>query len=341
MRTMAHDFSSRGAEVTIIGPTGLAGLKKGDAGERVVNVPNSDSSSKWPRLVKQSAVWLASARAIRRLDPEPDVLLLVASLSSALGLRTLLLKSLCQKPLAVYITGLAKPRAGYRWGMSADRVLVINEYIQEWFPDAVVIPPFLPIHLSRNGATLERIDNTFKILFLGSFEPVRGVEYLLQALSIIKENMKRPVQLIMAWNGAGADNYDNIQQLIDSLGVRSMVDLRGEVDTNHVYREADILVIPRASGEKMAHPLRIPEAIHMHKPLVVTRICGMENHLEGCGLSVEPRDADALAQAILRLANDVNLLERLTANCTRVDKQLASRIALDDLFNALVAISGT
>ncbi|MCH7865591.1 MAG: glycosyltransferase family 4 protein [Proteobacteria bacterium] len=199
--------------------------------------------------------------------------------------------------MAVYVTGLAQPITGYKWGMSADRVLVGSQFIRQWLPDAGVVAPFLPINFSRNGDGPERDANTFKVLFLGSFEPVRGVEYLLQAMSLLSDKTKRRVQLIMAWNGAGAFNYDNIQQLIDRLGIRSMVDLRGEVDTNLVYREADIVVIPRASQEKMAYPLRIPEAIHMHKPLVVSRICGMENHLEGCGLAVEPRDAEALARA--------------------------------------------
>ena len=336
---MAHDFRSRGAEVTIVGPQREGMSRIGGAGEQVIYAPNSPMWSRWPRVIKQSGIWLASAQAIRRLDPAPDVLLLVASLSSALGLRTLLLKSLCRKPLAVYVTGLAQPKTAYRWGMSADRILVGNEFLQQWFPSASVIAPFLPIHLTRDGATPNKSNGIFNVLFLGSLEPVRGVEYLLQAMSLVKERTKSKVQLILAWNGVGAENYNNIQQLIDALDIRSMVDMRGEVDTNLVYSEADIVVIPRASQEKMAHPLRIPEAIHMHKPLVVTRICGMENHLEGCGLAVEPRDADALAGAILTLAHDQKLLKQLEANCARVDKRLASNAALDKLYNELVAIS--
>jgi glycosyltransferase involved in cell wall biosynthesis len=65
----------------------------------------------------------------------------------------------------------------------------------------------------------------------------------------------------------------------------------------------------------MAFPLRIVEAVHMGVPVVVTRINGMHELVEGCGLAVPPRDPHALAAALTRLLTDSELYGRLAANC--------------------------
>lgn len=333
IRRMAHDFTSRGAQVTVIGFETPMAITCGDAGERVVNVP---APPKWLRIGILSRIWQTTIAWITlRRVPELDVVLLVASVSPILGLRTALLKVGSRKPLAVYITGLGRHRAGYRWGLSADRILVGNEFLQKWFPDADVLYPFLPLNVTRDGASSERRDDTFNVLFLGSFQPERGVEYLLQAMALVKERTERRIKLIIAWNGGGADNYENIQRLIETLGIRPIIDLRGQVNTSLIYREADVLVIPRASQERMAFPVRIVEALHMQKPIVVTRICGMEDLVEGCGLAVEPRDADALARAILNLVHDEPLRKQLEANCAGAARRFDSRASLDRLFNEL------
>ncbi len=336
IRKIAHDFIPRGVDVTVIGPETEMAIKYGKAGEQVINVP---PAPKGLGVLGQSRVWLAAAQAVRRLNPEPDVVLLVASLSSVLGLRTTLLKITSRKPLVVYITGLVRHRIGYRWGLRADRILTGNEFLQQWFPGSDVLYPFLPVNVTGNGASFERQDNTFNVLFLGSFQRQRGVEYLLQAMARVKESTKKPVKLIIAWNGGGAYNYENIQQLIDTLGIRPIVDLRGRVNTSLLYQEADIVVIPRASQELMSFPVRIVEALYMRKPVVVTRICGMEKLVEGCGLAVEPRDADVLAQAILNLVHDETLRKELEVNCTRAAKRFDSDVSLNKLLNELRAIA--
>jgi len=67
IRSMAHDFRSRGAEITVIGHKGPSMITTGDAGERIITLPSSTTWPKWPRVIKQSGVWLASARAILSL----------------------------------------------------------------------------------------------------------------------------------------------------------------------------------------------------------------------------------------------------------------------------------
>lgn len=335
IRRMACEFSQRGIITTIIGPKTPGAIACGDFGERVVNVASSLAVSGWMRALVQSRVWLSAALAVRGLTSETDVVLLLACLTSALGLRTAFLKRLSSTPLVVYVTGLGRPRFGFRWGLSADRILVGSEFLQRWLPEADVIYPFLPVGLEHDEASLGKPDGVFRVLFLGSLEPERGVEYLLRAMTLVRERTSGKIELIVAWNGEGAHNYEKIQRLVDTLGIRSMVDWRGRVDTRSLYRESDVVVIPRVAQTRMSFPIRIVEALHMHKPVIASRVCGMENLVEGWGIAVEPRDADSLARAILQLADDTTLREQLVENCAKAAQRFDSCVSLDRLVGEL------
>ena len=302
IRRIACDAIDRKIKLTVICPKSSKMITKGDYNERVLNY---SIGFKWLGWISRIRYWLAATWMVNRLYPEPDVLLLVASVYSALGMRTLLLKLASRRPLVVYITGLGSPRIGYNLGLSAEKFLVGSKFLQSWFPDAGIIYPLLPVNLDTkmHGLPEKQVDS-INILFLGSFEQERGVEYLLHAMKQVKEQTNKKVKLILAWNGSGADNYQNIQRLIDSLGIRSTIDLRGYVDINGIYYESDIVVIPRSSEERMAFPLRIVEAIKMKKPVIVSRICGMEELVDGIGIAVEPKNATDLAGAILKLVNN-------------------------------------
>jgi glycosyltransferase involved in cell wall biosynthesis len=157
-------------------------------------------------------------------------------------------------------------------------------------------------------------------------------------MAIVKQRTDKNVKLIIAWNGAGADNRNNIMDLIDTLNIRSMIDLRGQVDTTRVYAESDVVVIPRVSEERMAFPVRLVEALNMQKPVIVSRICGMEKLVEGWGLSVAPGDTEGLAQAILTLADDFSLRKALQENCASAIQKYDSNVSLDQLHAELIGL---
>lgn len=335
MRRMAYEFTQQGMPVTVISPRTGESPSHGDFGEQIVPVANLPGIPARFRAVAQSLVWFSTARAVRCLELEIDVVLLLASLTSALGVRTALLKGLGHKPVVVYVTGLGRPRFGFRWGLSADRILVGSEFLHEWLPGAGVVYPFLPHGFELHSRNTDGQDRMFKVLFLGSLEPERGVEYLLQAMAIVKEHLDGRAKLIIAWNGEGAYNYRSIQRLIDTLNIRPIVDWRGRVNTGQLYNESDVVVIPRVSQERMSLPIRIVESIHMQKPMIVSRICGMEHQIRGCGLVVEPRDAKGLARAILDLARNPALQEQFSAKCLEAAQEYDAHVSLNRLVDEL------
>ena len=82
-------------------------------------------------------------------------------------------------------------------------------------------------------------------------------------------------------------------------------------DVREVWRHADIFVLPARSREGM--PRALLEAAACGRPLIVTDVPGCSHFVrDGTeGLVVPPGDADALAEALQRLASDPELRGRM------------------------------
>ena len=82
-------------------------------------------------------------------------------------------------------------------------------------------------------------------------------------------------------------------------------------DVREVWRRADIFVLPARSREGM--PRALLEAAACARPLVVTDVPGCRHFVrDGVeGFVVPPEDADALADALERLARDPELRRRM------------------------------
>jgi glycosyltransferase involved in cell wall biosynthesis len=77
-----------------------------------------------------------------------------------------------------------------------------------------------------------------------------------------------------------------------------------------LLQAADVLVLP---SEAEGLPLVVLEAMACARPVVATAVNGTtEAVVDGVtGFLVPPRDADALARAVLRLFDDASLRDRL------------------------------
>lgn len=334
-RRLAQDFSARGAQITIIAPASgnpQAVTEPGIRVEELNNLPQWQGGHSLKTIPAYLRLLLETAIKARRLRPQPQAVLILASVSSMLGLRTRLIKLFSRRPLVLFITGLSKQRKRYRLGLAADKVLVGGDFLKGWFPEAEVLYPFLPISIDPASKNTGRAPGPFNVAFLGSFEPGRGVEFLLKAMKQVCEQAQAPVRLMIGWNGTCSENYDHIVRMIGDLGLQLITDLYGHVDATWFYRQADVIVIPRLTQEYMSFPVRIVEALSMQTPLIVTRVCGMEQLIAGCGLSVEPGDVDGLAKAILDLVDDPGLTNQFKANCPAALQRFDSQASLDRLY---------
>ncbi|MBW1711981.1 MAG: glycosyltransferase family 4 protein [Deltaproteobacteria bacterium] len=139
----------------------------------------------------------------------------------------------------------------------------------------------------------------------------KGVDYLIRALALLPER----IRLVVV--GEGRDRA-RLTELAQSLGLSDRVLFTGRVErTEPYYRLADIFVLAPvedpASGDVEGFGIVLVEAQSLGLPVIGTDSGGVPEAFEPgrTGLLVRPGDAQALAQAVARLAHDPDLRQRL------------------------------
>lgn len=253
--------------------------------------------------------WTEVGRTAR--ERRVDVVHVLTSLSSALGLKSFCIKRLSGARVVLHVTGLARPTRGYRMLLSADRVVVGGAYLQPYFPAAEALPPISP-HVSAELGTVRvpgpRSDTGERVLYLGSMEQVRGVHTVVDAVARLAEVRPR-LTLTIAWNGDGNPDYERgIRARVEARGLQGRVRWVGIVpDLGRLYQEHDLVVIPPISQERMGFPLRLIEALSYGRPVVASDVGELPVAAEGCGLIFPREDVPALAAAIERMLTDPEL----------------------------------
>jgi colanic acid/amylovoran biosynthesis glycosyltransferase len=156
-----------------------------------------------------------------------------------------------------------------------------------------------------------------QILAVARLVEVKGIEYLLRALAVVRRTRADFVCVIAGDGPLRAD----LEKLADELGAGSVVQFRGAVsggEVSELYRAAHMLVLPSIvteSGEEENQPVVIAEAQACGIPVIGTSIGGVGESLRDreSGLLVPPRDPQALAQAILWMLDHASEWPRLGA----------------------------
>jgi len=154
-----------------------------------------------------------------------------------------------------------------------------------------------------NPNATNRKENT--ILSVARLHPVKGLEYLLKACSILKEKEYSFKCIIV---GEGPER-GKLESLISELQLCDYVELVGNKTQDKVleyYRQAKVFVLPSVYE---AMGVAIMEAMACKVPVVATRIWGVPelvNHGEN-GFLAPPKDPQQLAEAIETLLMNSDL----------------------------------
>lgn len=157
-----------------------------------------------------------------------------------------------------------------------------------------------------------------RLLYVGGLYEHKGLKELMLALSNLRTRSDLPeVRLTLAGGKAafGEDSGGNslpgwLAELVHHHQLEESVTATGYVDDPAVlrslYQEADVFVLPSwAEG----FPRVVDEAMSYSLPVVTTMLPGISAVLthERNALLVEPRDADALADALVQVVKDPQL----------------------------------
>jgi glycosyltransferase involved in cell wall biosynthesis len=177
-----------------------------------------------------------------------------------------------------------------------------------------------------NGVNLEEIKlNAAKkqekfgekqLLFVGNVRPIKGVEYLIEAMQIVAK--KQPTARLVI---VGSYNPDFARKIPRNL--REKILLKGFVENKNIpslMKNSDIFILPSISE---GIPNVVLEAMAVGLPIVATRVGGVPELIKDAenGFLVPARSSEQLAEKILLLLNDENLRERISQNNLNASKK--------------------
>ncbi|KPJ54496.1 hypothetical protein AMJ39_00295 [candidate division TA06 bacterium DG_24] len=152
-------------------------------------------------------------------------------------------------------------------------------------------------------------DGRPSILFVGRFDPRKGLKYLLQAMPYVVEKVPN-ARLVVVGKGV-LDSY--YRRYLDNR-CREHVIFEGFVapeDLPSYYATCDVFCSPAIGAESFG--IILLEAMATKKAIVASDISGYRSVVsDGVdGILVEPRNAHALAQSLVRLLRDSQLRAEL------------------------------
>jgi glycosyltransferase involved in cell wall biosynthesis len=149
------------------------------------------------------------------------------------------------------------------------------------------------------------------VLYVGRLRTRKAVAVLLEAMSDLAQ--RRPdLRLLIAGDG---EQRRALRRRAARPDLRGRVEFLGPLDRDAIaewYRNAAVLCLPSIYE---GFPVTIVEAMAAGLPVVATRVAGVPEAVEDgvTGALVPPEDAGALAAALERLLEDIDLRRRMSA----------------------------
>lgn len=283
-------------------------------------------------------VWNAARAVVRIVTDRPDVLHLHVSSGASLWRKVplLLLARLLRVPVLLHVhSGRFFETGGLVWRPAvigrvlawANRVVLLSEVwcaeAREWAPRALVRVIHNPARidlLSQNAG--RRGEAPPIVLYLGRIIAAKGVYDLLDAVPSILEELPE-VEFWIAGNG----EVEEFRQACRDRNLEGKVHFLGWLDEDRkqqVLREVTLLAQP---SHYEGFGRSVVEAMAAGLPVVATTAGALPDIVSSSdhGLLVEPRNAAALARAILTLLGDVNARARMSqANRARAERLYAA-----------------
>ena len=202
----------------------------------------------------------------------------------------------------------------------ASVISVANEYEQKIFSS---LNKKSRIEIIRNGVNLKKLvsKHNFKekyqinsnfILFVGRFSKSKGIETLINAFSIVKNELKDSnIHLVIM--GVDFGYQAEMEKLIKKLDLSEEIKVIKNPPRDDVisaYGESEFLVLP---SQWELSPLVPLESFAFKKPVISTNSHGIPYTVQNNknGILVEPENSLELSNAIVKLLNDSELREKL------------------------------
>jgi glycosyltransferase involved in cell wall biosynthesis len=178
------------------------------------------------------------------------------------------------------------------------------------------------------------------MLFLGTLEPRKNVETLLQAFARLQHSGPTSASVPLVVAGARGWRYQTIFQTVRRLGLEQHVHFPGFIDDNDLpdlYRGSELFVFPSLSE---GFGLPILEAMGCGVPVITAKAAALPEVAGDAALLVEPRDPDALAAAMHEVLHNGMLRERLRCKGLARARHFSWEITARKILDLYVSVRG-
>ena len=203
----------------------------------------------------------------------------------------------------------------------ADRVIIVNpnwktafkktRHIFERIGDKVTaIPNGINTDLFLPPAKKSERNVILFVSILDEHHRFKGFDYLLEAMPVIKERVD-DVKLIVVGEGELVNEY---REYAKKLGIEDSIEFYGKKTQAEIvkyYQDAKVFVLPSIEIEGFG--IVLLEAMASGLPVVTTSVAGVALEIKEnqAGIVIKPRDAAALADALIRILGSKAMQEAM------------------------------
>lgn len=194
------------------------------------------------------------------------------------------------------------------FGVSESQIRVI--------PDGVDEKIFIPANKEEKDSLRERLNlpkQKLVVTYCGRLVRRKGLVFLLKAWKKFSSTKKEALLMLI---GSGRNQPDSVEEKLRKMaeGDEDKILFLGEKDKEQMpsyLRASDVFVYPSILSEGVA--FSVIEAMSCGLPVVSSNVGGINEVIRNgkSGILVEKENSESLGQAINRLAEDINLRDKL------------------------------
>lgn len=194
--------------------------------------------------------------------------------------------------------------------------------VQNFFPtnDVRVLPNFIDLRSSQNLSELQPKDKN-GILYLGRLHPIKAIDRLIAAYSLLPKRITEQHPLILA--GEGQESYvSHLRSLAARSAYKNFIHFIGHTEGDakvHAYRKAKLFVLPSHS-ENFGNV--VIESLAYSTPVVASKQTPWSELSENnCGAWID-NEPEAMALAILQILDmDSNSYSEMVSAAARLGRE--------------------
>lgn len=175
------------------------------------------------------------------------------------------------------------------------------------------------------------------IAIVGRITPLKGHTYFLKAMAKVIRTIPYARILVIGEVPSKKESYkEELDVLVRRLGIKDRVEFLGNRhDVPQLLMKTDVLVLSTVTQEAFGRVILEAQAADV--PVVATKVGGVVDIIDDgkTGLLVMPRDIDAMAREVIRLAQDKKLAQELTENA---QKKIREKFMLEHMASKTVAV---